>query len=353
MALNKTEVALAVIVLVAAAVGIGWWRETASVRALAAAVPTAAEVGGAVAATPNSPLARRDSARLPPLPALGTPLAVSLPELKRRAAAGESPVACRLAAELGMCRGLRSHREDHERWLAERRLALELSTAGKDQAAAEGFSRVFEQELELRERRLQARERHCAGVEPPTGAELAARWRHAARLGDPAAMRHYASGRAFGWGSILDGAALFPQYRQEAEDMARERVRAGDLAMTLQLAAASAPLTSRTRSLLGQVVAEDVALSVALYRVALAALETVDSHNARRVATDIRGQLDLLEGDMTPDQQRHARALQVEAQAWSPVRLEDLNRQTSVHGIDWSGNVRECQGNAGSTMISP
>lgn len=352
MALNKTAVVLAALVLVAAAAGIGWWREAVPNR-VPAVVPGAAEAGGVTTASPDGPLASRDTGRLPPLPALGTPLAVSLPELKRRAAAGESPVACRLAAELGMCRGLRSHREDHERWLAERRLALELSTAGKDEAAVEGFSRVFEQELELRERRLQARERHCAGVEPPSGAELAARWRHAAHLGDPAAMRHYASGRAFGWGSILDGAALLPQYRQEAEGMARERVRAGDLAMTLQLAAASAPLTSRTRSLLGQVVAEDVAWSVALYRVALMALETVDSHNARRVATDIRGQLDLLEGDMTPDQQRRAQALQIEAQAWSPVRLEDLNRQTSAHGIGWSGDVRECQGNAGSTIVSP
>lgn len=288
----------------------------------------------------------QDPRHLPPLPPRGTPLAAMLPELERRAAAGESPAACRLAAELSTCRGVQAARDEHARWLAERRTALELSSAGRDAAAVETFNRVFEQELAMREQRLQALERHCDRVQAPTGAELALRWQHAARLGDPAAMRHYASGRAFGWGTIIETAPLLPQYQLEAETMARERVRAGDLAMTLQLAAATAPFASRTHSLLGQVVDEDLALSVALYRRALSALETEDSHNARRVATDIRGQLDLLEERLAPGDSDQARALEAEMRDWAPVQTDGLHRRTSAHGIGSSGEAWECPGAA-------
>lgn len=338
---------LAATLLVAAvlALALAWWRAPGTPGAQSGPEPAAATGTGRDVAS-GEPATPPDPATLPPLPPAGTPLAAMLSELERRAAAGESPAACRLAAELSACRRLGAARDEHARWLAERRVALDLSTAGRDAAAAETFERVFEQELDLRERRLQALERHCAGVEPPTGAALALRWQHAARLGDPAAMRHYASGRAFSWGSIVESAPLLPQYRQEAGDMARARVRAGDLAMTLQLAAATAPLSSRTHSLLGQVVGEDLALSVALYRRVLAALETVDSHQARRVGTDIRGQLDLLEGGMTAAHRKQLAEHEAAFRDWAPVQIEALDRRTSAHGLATSGEARECPGAA-------
>lgn len=344
---KNTIVVVALILAIGSAVSFRFnlWRDAPILGdSLNSDAPATATDENKTPRAPGTLRAQVDPQTLPPLPALDIPLANIMPELERRAANGESPAACRIAAELGRCRGLRAGREEHDRWLASRRIALELAVAGRDAQTVAAFNRVFNQELDLRESRLRALEQHCENVDLPTGAELTLRWQRAARLGDASAMRHYASGRAFGWGSILESAQLLPQYQQEAERMALELVRAGDLAMTLQLAAAAAPLASRHQSLLGQVVDEDTALSVALYRRTLAALEVVDSHIARRVATDIRGQLDLIEGGMTPHQLQRLKALEAESGSWQPVRSEELHRRTSAYGLGASGEPRECPG---------
>lgn len=282
-----------------------------------------------------------------PLPALGAPLADVLPELRRRAAAGEPGAACRLAADLDSCRWLRARREDHARWLAERRQALELQGVGGSAESIAEFTRTFDQQVEQREAGLRGHEARCAGVPAPTEAELVRHWAQAARLGSHVAMRHYASGQAFQWSGILDGANELSAFRSEAPAMARALAEAGDLPMTIHLAGALAPLSSRTRTLLGQAVAEDPVMSLALYRRALDALVGLDSGTARRLADQVRQRIDLVEQFMTPDQRADAGRRQAELAQWRPLRPDSLHPATSVDGMRVPANVMHCHAEAG------
>ena len=93
------------LVLLPAAAGVGWWSGRAS---QSQTEPTPAPAGDATlpgtsaASTAKPSVQPTATARAPsgPLPPLDTPLRDALPELRRRADAGEADAACRVAAEM-------------------------------------------------------------------------------------------------------------------------------------------------------------------------------------------------------------------------------------------------------------
>jgi hypothetical protein len=281
--------------------------------------------------------------RRQPLPALDAPVARVLPELERRAAAGEAAAACRIAAELQSCGGLALQQQDFDRWLGERRRALELSVNGADPEAARVVNETFERELALREQQLARAGSHCEDVPPPAALDQIQRWRNAARMGSATAMRQYASGNVFRWSTILETAPALAAYRAEAEPMALAMARSGDLEMNLLLAAAYSPLPSRSRSLLGQAVQRDGAKSLLMYRRVLAHLQAIDSHEARRLATDIGNQIEQLEQSL-PDADR-ARATGLERETtgqWRPLRDRGVRPYTSALGEPTAARPADC-----------
>lgn len=288
-----------------------------------------------------------------PLPPLDLPLASALPALQRQAAAGVPAAACRLAAEYQNCMSLPEQREELAAWLAQRRRALELTTAnGTRTENVDIFQRNFEQELALRENRLAPRERRCEGVELPTAAAVLRQWRQAALLGDPTAMRYYASGSGFRWSNVLDSADVLAAYRNEAPAMAWSLVRQGDLLMTLRVASAASSLTRFSPGLLDQVIEDDPALALALYRRVLEALEGQDGHDARRFALDLERKIDLVEQASTPGQLQEARTRALELQSWTPLSLRGLGRYTYTDGARLPASPAACQ-NAGRQPQPP
>lgn len=292
---------------------------------------------GAPSRPPPAPVRRQ------PLPALDAPVARVLPELERRAAAGEASAACRIAAELQSCGGLALQRQDFDRWLGERRRALELSINGANPESTRVFSETFERELAVREQQLARAGRHCEDVPAPAALDQIQRWRDAARMGNATAMRQYASGNVFRWGTILETAPALAAYRAEAEPMALAMARGGDLEMNLLLAAAYSPLPSRSRSLLGQAVQRDGAKSLLMYRRVLAHVQALDSHEARRLATDIGNQIEQLEQSL-PDADR-ARAADLERETtsqWRPLRDRAVRPYTSALGEPTAARPADC-----------
>lgn len=313
-------------------------RADAPSDAAAEAPPPAQDTGNTAAARPAS---RPDE----PLPPLDMPLARALPALQRQAAAGVPAAACRLAAEYQNCLSLPQQREELAAWLAQRRRALELVTAnGTNTGHVHTFQKSFEQELALREGKLAPRERRCEGVELPAPAVVLRHWRQAALLGDPTAMRYYASGNAFRWSNVLDSADVLAAYRNEAPAMAWSLVRQGDLLMTLRVASAASSLTRFSPGLLDQVIEDDPALALALYRRVLEALDGQDSHDARRFIHDLERKIDLVEQASTPAQVQDAARRSLELQAWSPLSLRGLGRYTYTDGARLSANAAACQG---------
>lgn len=291
--------------------------------------------------TPASPVARSHE----PLPPLDLPLARALPALQRQAAAGDPAAACRLAAEYQNCLSLPQQREELGAWLAQRRRALELVTAnGPNTEYVDTFQKSFDQELAVRENRLAPRERRCEGVELPAPAVVLRQWRQAALLGDPTAMRYYASGNAFRWSNVLDSADVLAAYRNEAPAMAWSLVRQGDLLMTLRVASAASSLTRFSPGLLDQVIDDDPALALALYRRVLEALDGQDGHDARRFIRDLERKIDLVEQASTPEQVQDATRRSLELQAWSPLSLRGLGPYTYTDGARLPSNAAACQG---------
>lgn len=304
-----------------------------------AKAPPAAQESPAI--TPASPAARSHE----PLPPLDLPLARVLPALQRQADAGVPAAACRLAAEYQNCLSLPQQREELAAWLAQRRRALELVTAnGTNTEHVDTFQKSFEQELALRENRLAPRERRCEGVELPAPSVVLRQWRHAALLGDPTAMRYYASGSAFRWSNVLDSADVLAAYRNEAPAMAWSLVRQGDLLMTLRVASAASSLTRFSPGLLDQIIDDDPALALALYRRVLEALDGQDGHDARRFILDLERKIDLVEQASTPAQVQEATRRSLELQAWSPLSLRGLGRYTYTDGARLPANAAACQG---------
>ena len=337
---------LGVVLLVAMLAALAWFLFG---RQEEAGAP-AAQTSGDAAASPAAEAPVRPKKSIEPLPPVRAPLAQSLPELQRRAAAGEGDAACRIATGLAQCIGLEFRRQQHDRWLAQRRRALALVMHGnpEKEETAKIFSASFERELAIRERPLNGLGEYCRDVPVPTPAQLAAAWRRAAQLGNPAAMRHYAGGGAFSWWSILDTAPLMPTYRAEAEAMALSLARRGDLETTVMLASAYSPLPGQTRTLLGQVVAEDGARALMLYRRVQAALQPLDTHEARSLSKWIGIEVEQLEYHLPEaERARAAGLLWPDAAEWSDVQVDHVPRNLGAQGSMRQTMPDDCQAPGG------
>jgi hypothetical protein len=239
----------------------------------AAAAPAApARAAGRMSTTPAPALPLSAGQQIPPptplraaaapLPELELPLRAILAGLEARARAGDAPAACRVAAEFGGCAMLSMHRAEADRWLADRQLALKLIDSA--QLRSEAAARI-EREMDGRMQQVDFLTRHCEGVQLPSPAENIANWRRAARLGNPAAVKQYASGNAFRGDSVMQALPALETYRHEGEALALAQARGGDVELALALAAAYDAAAQRPRSLLSQIVAPDPAMSLAIY----------------------------------------------------------------------------------------
>lgn len=280
-----------------------------------------------------------DPAPTPDLPAADVPLALFVDDLRERAARGEAAAGCRLAAEFSRCHQLATRRADHDRWLAERRRALDDIT---DPARRAELAGNIDRELAFRESQLGEFEAHCRDVPLPTAPDLSRIWRNAALAGDPAAMRHYASGNAFAWGNILDVLPELAIYRQEAERLALLGAERGDFELALSLASAYAPGGMDARTLLQQAVEPDPAKALALYRHLQAALAR-SGNDDTRVAREIGDRIETLEATLDPQGLERASSLAAEmASRWQPLEVRgarDLHAAGSLRPVDrrWCG----------------
>ena len=336
---------LGVVLLLALLAALAWFLLGRQEDAGTPVAPTSGDEAAAPVA--EAPVRPRKS--IEPLPPMRAPLAQSLPELQRRAAAGEGDAACRIATGLAQCIGLEFRRQDHDRWLAERRRALAMVTQGDNRdEMAKIFSASFERELALRERPLNGLGEYCRDVVLPTPAQQAAAWRRAAQLGNPAAMRHYAGGGAFSWWSILDTAPLMPTYRAEAEAMALSLARRGDLEATVMLASAYSPLPGQTRTLLGQAVADDGARALMLYRRVQAALQPLDTHEARNLSKWVGIEVEQLEYHLPEaERARAAGLLWPDAAEWSELQVDHVPRNLGAQGSPRQTTPDDCQAPGG------
>ena len=292
---------------------------------------TAAANADAVVAAPAARPVR-------PLPDPALPLPGVVAELEQRARAGEAAAACRLAAEWSHCSALPERRAEFDAWLAERRLALDmLPEAMRAEAAAN-----IERDMPLREQALRELRQHCGDVPVPSPSEVARMWRTAALGGNPAALRQYASGHAFKWGTLMDSLPELATYRAEAAGLAQMAASRGDLDLALALASAYAPTGRRERTLLLQSVPADPAQGLALYRRIEAALDA-SGHGDTRVAMEVTERIASLEKSLSPEQLadavRHAGDMQAR---WQPLQVRgarQLRASGSVRPIEraWCG----------------
>ncbi|MEH6420381.1 hypothetical protein, partial [Pseudomonas sp. CGJS7] len=272
-----------------------------------------------------------------PLPPVDTPLRLILPELQRRAAS-EPAAACRLAAEMEYCDGLRLRLAGAENSLDNFERQLERMPQDTEQQR-EQRKRMAESYQNMTDRLLSQSE-HCAQVPPIAAEQRAAYWRRAALAGLPAAMRHYASGNAFRYQELLDNLPGLATYRGEAESVARTAAQRGDARMLASLAYAYSPQRDgMRRNFLGQAVRPDPVESLALFLQLRDSLPPADANEDPKAAAPIgpgprgmRGpgragfnpremidaQIRALTRDLSPEQSSQARERASErAQSWA------------------------------------
>ena len=184
----------------------------------------------------NTPVASTAVAAAP-LPAADLPVALVLPELRRRADAGDARAGCRLAFELIRCAAYVDERGPVDRWLRKRE--EEAATIrifdGRPHA-----NQVAEQEI-----LLAGRAKECAVVPVADFARVDEVLYRAAAAGNLEAMLRYIDGQGFGLvGSHVpsiypDMGYLhhpgFERWRREAPRMAQELLRAGEPAVLFVL----------------------------------------------------------------------------------------------------------------------
>ena len=259
-----------------------------------------------------------------PLPSMAAPLALIADDLRARSDAGDPDAACRLASELAYCSQHELQRADYDRWLAERQQALTRIT---DPAAKREAATRIEQEMTMREGSLDQIARHCEGVPPASPNDIAEQWRRAALLGNPAAMKQYASGNAFRWHSLMDSLPMLATYRGEAEAMALRVARDGDAEMMLALAAGYDPTPSRGRTLLAQSLRPDGARALALYQRVESVLDATPDDQLQRLKQQLAARRSALESLLPPAERARAERFAAEEMAtWSPSVFEDARR---------------------------
>lgn len=270
---RRGRLAIWLLALAAIAAGMYYWGRRSGEDLGGARTPGAAVAdSGGTAASPSAAagsaaktldIPRYNGGTARPLPALDTPLRLVLPELQRRAA-NEPAAACRLAAEMEYCDGLRQRLSGAENNLDnfERQLeSMPNDTAQQReqrQRMADGYQSMTE--------KLLTQSDHCAQVPPITAEQRAGYWRRAALAGHPAAMRQYASGNAFRYQQLLDNLPALAVYRGEAESIARTAAQRGDARMLASLAYAYAPgRDSMRRGFLSQTVQPNPVESLSLF----------------------------------------------------------------------------------------
>lgn len=328
-------VALSALALVAIALSAWYWAERESAEDTTGMGPQPA-----VAVTPRDGTGKAGEPQR--LPSRDIPLRDALPQLRQLANEGNSQAACRLAAENQRCSGLALSEQEHDRWLASRRRGLDALAVSADAEQLAGFSSVFEAELAQRESRLQQWRAHCDGIKPPNALGQVNEWRQAALMGDPTAVRYYASGSIFNRSNFVDTAAAIQSYRLEAEAMAIDLARQGDLEMILVLAASYSPNPAQFKPLLAQVVEPDAAMSWALYQRAINALGVRKDNEALTLAATTRFQLELLEQGASPEQKASfaSAAAQLDA-SWRPARA-NFRRYVSAEGEVPAARSADC-----------
>ncbi|ROU06444.1 hypothetical protein [Lysobacter enzymogenes] len=324
--------------LAATGAGMYYWgrrsgAETPPPALAAASAGDAAPSKAGAAPAASAAIARYDAGTARPLPPVDSPLRLVLPELQRRAAT-EPAAACRLAAEMEYCDGLRMRLAGAENNLDMFERQLERMPQDT-QPQREQRQRMAESYQTMTDRLLTQSE-HCAQVPPISAEQRAAYWRRAALAGQPAAMRHYASGNAFRYQELLDNLPGLATYRGEAESIARTAAQRGDARMLAALAYAYSPQRDgMRRGFLGQVVRSNAVESLALFLQLRDGLPAQDSDGPEAApggpgARGPRGgrfnsremldsQIRALTRDLSPEQVSQARERAAErAQSWSP-----------------------------------
>ncbi|MFY2765004.1 hypothetical protein [Arenimonas sp. MALMAid1274] len=330
--MNSTKKRAGLVIALAALAAIGWHalRPGAAPSATVESVQAAASDEQVPADTVNSPPLPVPSSV--PLPPASAPLSVIVDDLKRRAGAGEAAAGCRLAAEYTYCAQLPYRRSEFDRWLESRQQSLERIT---EETSRQGVAAMIAREMPVWERRLQELEDHCRGVEIPGAPQIARTWRAAALAGDAVALKQYASGNAFRWGSLLDSLPELGTYRAEAERLATVAAQRGDMDMLLSLAAAYVPEPQQRASLLEQSISPDGARALALYRHIERALVRNGGENTQ-VAIQVRQRMANLSAGLSPQQLAQADALaQTMARDWEAPTVRGMNL------LNASGNQRD------------
>lgn len=295
--------------LTAAAIGLGGWLASRSFDwpdALPPAPNSDLRDGpaGEAAAPPNPsvPSPRREGLPLPPD---GLRLRDTLADLKRRADHGEAGAACRLAAEMEYCDGIRSRVEANAIRLRRSGAASEAMAAIRDPIVVAGV-RAAQRAMVAEGERLLSESKHCDGVPPFHPDERVRYWRASALAGDVAAQRHYAVGNAFLLDDMIENLDELRTYRREAEAIAWRAVRAGDTQTMLALAQAYSPTPQTPRRyLLAQSVRPDAVKSLTLLRLVQSRMPASDASAGPVRPLDIAiGDLEDLIG---PEQSAHAR----------------------------------------------
>lgn len=343
---------LAVMVIIG--VGVWAWKSGADVGSNAAPIGLGGVAGDTATAAkiapgeavPAATAAASRGASADPLPTLQTPLRLSLPELERRAAAGEPKAACRLAAEFAYCAQLRTQLAGVEQMM-ERELTLRQPDAPGSEASAGMHARrkYLVDMAKARADDVLRETAHCDDVAAAQPATIARHWRAAALGGHVASMRHYAVGNAFRISDTLENLPALALYRTEAESIARRAVDAGDARTIAALAAAYSPLNDGSRrTYLAQAVRPNVVESLALY-MQLRAASGPESDGSARMITARIAQLSRI---ASPQQIALAQSRSAQRKPVSPVGLspytlsggglEDVSREEctddALSGID-------------------
>jgi len=278
------------LVLAAAAGGLGWLGGRASHDASSTEAPGVDVAGDTAPAARGAASARPPVQRPPdrPLPPLDQPLRDVLPELQRRADAGEAAAACRLAAELDFCAQIRMRLASTAEMLRDGSDSSVRFGQIDSNATPEEQQRQSERALVAHSERLLEESAHCDSVPPSTPVQRVQYWRSAALGGNPMALRMYASGNAFRQESVLDQLDALRLYRGEAESLAVRAAQSGDRMMVLALGNAYSPNNrEQRRSLLSQAVKPDGARALAFFLHAQAQLPAppaTSPRNANRQA---------------------------------------------------------------------
>ncbi len=291
------------LVMLPLALGAGWWSGRSSARdsepppspsAAPMPVPSNASTPAPDAAVRNPASAAAARPSNAPLPDLSTPLRNILPELKRRADAGDPAAACRLAAEMEFC-------DDVRRRLDEAANTLHYTGGGSGPAATPEFEarqRAAREAATARGEQALKESAHCEGIPAFDSRERLHYWRAAARGGSAQAINFYVMGRPFRREDTLEELDALRVYRDEVEAIALRGVAAGDITTTLALANAYSPHRRSERNLLNQAVTPDAGKSLALYLQAKALLDQPPPGVPRqgqlfdRFVRDLEGDLD-------------------------------------------------------------